>query len=126
MLRSVGAGNAEAESNWYDQDDRDRPRPNKVDDRMKKRERFASVWDAITDGPDQAENLRLRAELMQKIVGVLVDNGWSFHIAAQRCGVTRPRLHDLLDGRISRFTLDALIDIVASIGCRIHFEFEAL
>ncbi len=30
-------------------------------------ERFSSVWDAIADTPEEADNLRLRAELMGKI-----------------------------------------------------------
>jgi predicted XRE-type DNA-binding protein len=34
---------------------------------MSKPESYASVWDAIADTPEQAANLRARAELTQKI-----------------------------------------------------------
>lgn len=32
---------------------------------MSKHETYATVWDAIADTPEQAANLRARAELMQ-------------------------------------------------------------
>jgi|GEM_PF-5985979 len=31
-----------------------------------KRERYASVWDAIADTPEEAANLRVRSELMDQ------------------------------------------------------------
>lgn len=38
---------------------------------MKKVESYASVWDAIADTPEQAANLRARAELMQQIAAMV-------------------------------------------------------
>ena len=32
---------------------------------------YASVWDAITDTPEEAANLRLRSELMDKITALI-------------------------------------------------------
>lgn len=75
---------------------------------MKKRSKtYASVWDAIADTPEQAANLRMRAELMQQIAELIRTEGWTQVEAAERCGVTQPRINDLLRGRVSRFSLDA-------------------
>lgn len=87
-------------------------------------ETYASVWDAIADTPEQAANLRTRAELMRQIAGILKDNGWTQAEAAARCGVTQPRINDLLRGRFSRFSLDALVNIATAIGRRVHVELE--
>ena len=38
---------------------------------------FASVWDAIADSPEDAANLRVRAELMDKIIAVIGRKGWT-------------------------------------------------
>lgn len=94
---------------------------------MKKKgiDQFDSVWDALADTPEQAANLRARAELMQKIAAIVQDQGWTQIEAARRCGVTQPRMNDLLRGRVSRFSLDALVNIVTAIGCRVHLELEA-
>ncbi len=92
---------------------------------MKKIESYASVWDAIADTPEQAANLRARAELMQKIAAIVQDSGWTQTEAAKHCGVTQPRVNDLLRGRVSRFSLDALVNIATALGRRVHVELEA-
>lgn len=92
---------------------------------MKKIKSYASVWDAIADTPEQAANLRARAELMQQIAAIVKENAWKQAEAAKRCGVTQPRMNDLLRGRVSRFSLDALVNIATVIGCRVHVELEA-
>ena len=90
-----------------------------------KTEHYASVWDALADTPEEAANLRTRAELMQQIAAIVEENGWTQVEAASRCGVTQPRMNDLLRGRVSRFSLDALVNIATAIGRRVHIELEA-
>jgi predicted XRE-type DNA-binding protein len=93
---------------------------------MKNRSKtYASVWDAIADTPEQAANLRARAELMQQIAELIQAKGWKQVDAAERCGVTQPRINDLLRGRVSRFSLDALVNIATALGRRVSFELEA-
>lgn len=92
---------------------------------MTKTETFNSVWDAIADTPEQAANLRARAELMQQIAAIIADANWTQAEAATRCGVTQPRINDLLRGRVSRFSLDALVNIATALGRRGHVEVDA-
>ena len=91
----------------------------------RKIESYASVWDAIADTPAEAANLRLRSELIDKITALVAEKAWTQADAARRCGVTQPRMNDLLRGRISRFSLDALVNIAASLGQRVNVELEA-
>lgn len=92
---------------------------------MKKRsDTYASVWDAIADTPEQAANLRARAERMQRIAELIQAEGWKQVEAAERCGVTQPRMNDLLRGRVSRFSLDALVNIASARGRRVSFDLE--
>lgn len=93
--------------------------------RKTKIESYASIWDAIADTPAEAANLRVRSELMDKITAVIQESGWTQTAAAKHCGVTQPRINDLLRGRISRFSLDALVNIAAALGKQVHIEFEA-
>lgn len=92
---------------------------------MNDTESYANVWDAIADTPEQAANLRLRAELMREIAEWVKQHGWTQTEAARRCGVTQPRMNDLLRGRLSRFSLDALVNMAATAGCRVHIALEA-
>lgn len=79
-------------------------------------EDFANVWDALADTPEQAASLRARAQLMRDISEVVCANGWTQTEAGRRCGLTQPRMNDLLRGRVSRFSLDALVDIATRLG----------
>lgn len=92
---------------------------------MKKVTEYASVWDAIADTPEEAANLRARAELMQQIEAIVKAAKWTQAEAAKRCGVTQPRMNDLLRGRVSRFSLDALVNMVTALGRRVKVEVEA-
>jgi predicted XRE-type DNA-binding protein len=88
------------------------------------RQSFANVWDAIADTPEEAANLTLRSELMDEIEQIVKANGWTQAEAAKRCGVTQPRMNDLLRGRISRFSIDALVNIASALGRRVTVKLE--
>ena len=92
---------------------------------MNKSKSYESIWDAIADTPEQAANLRARAELMRKIAAILQKQRWTQAEAAKRCGVTQPRINDLLRGRVSRFSLDALVNIATSLGRRVRVQLDA-
>ena len=62
---------------------------------------------------------------MQKIAEIVSENGWKQAEAARRCGVTQPRVNDLLRGRVSRFSLDALVNIATALGREVHVEIGA-
>jgi predicted XRE-type DNA-binding protein len=85
---------------------------------------FQSVWDALADTPEQAANLRARSDLMQQITDVIEGNTWTQAEAAAKCGVTQPRMNDLLRGRVSRFSLDALVNIAAALGSHVRVELQ--
>jgi predicted XRE-type DNA-binding protein len=89
-----------------------------------KRKRFANVWDAIAETPEEAANLTLRSDLMDEIEAIIKGNGWTQKEAAKRCGVTQPRINDLLRGRIARFSLDALVNIAAALGRKVRVSLE--
>ncbi len=72
-------------------------------------ESFDSVWDAVADTPDEAENLRVRSELIEA-------RGWTQAEAASNCGVAKHRISELMHGRISRFSLDSLVNITTALG----------
>ena len=83
------------------------------------------VTDAITDAPEQAANLRARAELMQKIAERVKQHDWTQDEAARRCGVTQSRINDLLRGRshASRWTHSSTSR--TALGCRVRVDLEA-
>jgi predicted XRE-type DNA-binding protein len=85
---------------------------------------FASVWDAIEDSPAEAENMRLRSELMIALKRQIEAEGMSQSDAAKLFGVTQPRVSDLVRGKINLFGLDALVNMAAAAGLHVVMKVE--
>ncbi len=92
---------------------------------MKGGKKFSSVWDAVADSSAEAASLRLRAELIEQIAALIERREWTQAEAARRCGISQPRMNDLLRGRISRFSLDALVNAATALGCRVRLQLKA-
>lgn len=75
-------------------------------------QRFTSVWDAIEDTPEEAENMKLHSVLMTALKNHLTRTEISQAQAAKLFGVTQPRVSDLMRGRINLFSLDTLVNMV--------------
>ena len=87
---------------------------------MSKGQRFASVWDAIEDTPQQAASMRARSELMMAMQGWVKASGKTQAEAARLFGITQPRMSDLMRGKISLFSLEAMIDMATAAGFEPH------
>lgn len=85
-------------------------------------ERYASVWDALADSPEEAENLRVRAKLIRAIASCVKEWDVTQKEAAERLHVTQPRLNDLLKGKIDKFSLDALVNMLSGANLEIEIE----
>ncbi|ARG96764.1 helix-turn-helix domain-containing protein [Legionella micdadei] len=87
-------------------------------------EPYTSAWAAIADTPGEAANMQVKCQLMSKIVKIIQSKGWTQSEAASRCAVTQPRINNLLRGRMSRFSLDSLVNIAAALGQQVHIELK--
>ena len=86
---------------------------------------FDSVWDAIEDTPQEAENMRLRSALLIALSQRIETEGWTQKDAAARLGVTQPRVSDLIRGKIDLFSLDALVNMVSAAGLHVDMTVSA-
>lgn len=85
-------------------------------------ERHASVWDAIGESPAEAENLRIRSELMTELAAYIRRNGLTQSQAARQFGVTQPRISDLTRGKIDLFSIDSLVNMLTAAGLHLDLR----
>ena len=78
-----------------------------------------NVFKDIGFPDDEAEHLRVRADLLIQIQETLKARGLKQAEAARFLGVTQPRVSDLVRGRIDLFSVDSLIDMLARLGVRV-------
>ena len=68
----------------------------------------------------EAENLKIRADLMIRIVQFYRKSGMTQAAAAKALGLTQPRLNALLKGKIGQFSLDALVNVASRAGLQVR------
>jgi predicted XRE-type DNA-binding protein len=85
-------------------------------------QKFGNVFDALADSPEEALNLKLRAGMMRDIRHRVSANGWTQVETAEFLGISQPRVSDLLNGKLSRFSLDSLVNMLAALGGDIRLE----
>ena len=83
---------------------------------------YASVWDAIEDTPAEAENMKLRSELMMALKNHIARTEMNQAQIARLFGVTQPRVSDLMRGKINLFGLDALVNMAAAAGLHVELH----
>ncbi|MBI6557480.1 XRE family transcriptional regulator [Pseudomonas sp. LY-1] len=87
---------------------------------MTEQESYASVWDAICDSPGEATVMKLKSKLL-----IVLQNrvkSCSGKEAAAFLGITKPRLTELVQGKIDRFTLEQLAQLVVAAGLDVEIQ----
>lgn len=71
---------------------------------------------------EEAEHLRVRADLMIALSRVIQERGLTQVKAAQLFGVSQPRVSDLVRGKIHRFSIDTLVEMLGHAGVRVEIR----
>ncbi len=86
------------------------------------RQRFANVWDALENTPQEAASMSMRSNLLIAVEQRVRSWNLTQAEAAKRLGITQPRLNDLLRGRITNFSLDTLINLATQAGLSVRLD----
>ena len=81
-----------------------------------------NVFRDLGFGKEEAENLKLRSELMIRIEEMFAKSGMTQGQAARLVGLTTPRFNALLKGKINLFSLDALVNIAVRAGLSVRLQ----
>lgn len=64
----------------------------------------------------KAENVKIRSDLMIRLSTFIAAGQFTQAQAARLLGVTQPRISDLVRGKIDRFSVDGLIEMLGRTG----------
>ena len=70
----------------------------------------------------EAAHLLVRSDLMLQLRRTLEQRGLTQKAAAMVLDVTQPRISDLMRGRIERFSIDTLVDMLTQLGLEVSFK----
>jgi len=84
---------------------------------------YESAFDVLDDR-DETANLKVRAQFMSRLADYIGKHGLTQVEAGKRLGVNQSRISHLLNGRISMFSVDALIKMCDHAGITVTVSFE--
>ncbi|HWN42401.1 MAG TPA: XRE family transcriptional regulator [Thermoanaerobaculia bacterium] len=85
-----------------------------------------NVFADLGFGPEEAEHLRIRSDLMIALRQLIEDRRLTQAEAARVFGVTQPRISNLVRGRIDLFSIDTLVDMLARAGIRVEVAMSVM
>ncbi len=83
---------------------------------MKTEITHGNVFSALGFDRAEASNLQSRSELMIEIQSIIEAEGMTQKEAAEYFGTSQPRISALRKGRIDKFTVDALMNMLSHAG----------
>jgi len=84
----------------------------------------SNVFRDLEFGPEEAETLRVRADLMIVLSKLIEDRGLTQIKAANLFGVSQPQVTNLVRGKIERFSVDTLIAMLGTAGVQVTVTTE--
>lgn len=88
---------------------------------IKVRHASKNVFRDLGFSREEAENLKGRADLMVHLGKLIEARGLTQAGAAKLLGVTQPRISDLMRGKIDRFSIDSLVEMLGRVGVQVRF-----
>lgn len=81
-----------------------------------------NVFEDLDFKTEEAANLKIRADLMLDLRQYIQEHGWTQEQAAVFLGETQPRISNLMNGEISRFSVDKLLNLIDRAGLQVRAE----
>ncbi len=85
-----------------------------------------NVYADLGFSPSEARNLQLRSQILTALRKFIESEGLTPSKAAERLKVTPSRVSDLIGGKISRFSLDTLVNMATDAGMEVDFRIKPL
>jgi predicted XRE-type DNA-binding protein len=86
---------------------------------------FENIFDAVTEDPIEAADLRFRSDLLTTLIAIFEDRKWKQADIAGALDIPQPRVSELMRGKIHLFSADKLIGFLAKLGVRLKPSFSA-
>jgi predicted XRE-type DNA-binding protein len=85
-----------------------------------------NIFDDLGFEKSEAANLKIRADLMLALKEYIQLKSWIQEQVAEFFEETQPRISNLMNGEISRFSVDKLINMLARAGMEVKVEVSSI
>ena len=81
-----------------------------------------NVFEDLGFDTEEAAHLKVRADLMLDLRQYILSQGWTQEEAAAFFGETQPRISNLMNGDLGRFSIDKLITLLSRAGLTVELH----
>lgn len=84
---------------------------------------FDNIFDVIADEPDEAADMKFRADLMLVMRDIFEQKKWEQSDVMRVLDIKQPRASELMRGQVDKFSSDKLIGFLFTLGFRLKPKF---
>ena len=84
---------------------------------------YKNAFELLTSDNHTIEILTLKSNMADAIIDTIKSNGWTQKVAAKHLGLSQPRLSNLQNGKISKFSAVMLMEILSKLGFTFEIKF---
>ncbi|MEM8830142.1 MAG: helix-turn-helix transcriptional regulator [Cyanobacteria bacterium P01_G01_bin.19] len=81
-----------------------------------------NIFEDLGFQPEEAANLKIRADLILDLQKYIKKQEWTQKEAAEFFNETQPRISNLMNGDVERFSIDKLVQMIVKAGIQIKVE----
>ena len=83
-------------------------------------------FELISTDPVKFNTWSIKSKLIIIIRKLMIDNNWSQSEAAEKLGISQPRVSNMLNGKLDKFSVDTLLEIVFKMGYTLDMDLTPL
>ncbi|MFT2097081.1 helix-turn-helix domain-containing protein [Marinomonas sp. 2405UD66-6] len=80
----------------------------------------------VTHDNETASKMAMKMDLSIMLSNLIKEQGWTQVEAAEKLGIKQSRISDLKNAKIEKFTIDAMFDMLDTLGFRAHTSMPSL
>lgn len=80
----------------------------------------------VTHDDEKASKMAMKVDLSIMLTGLIQEKGWTQQEAAEKLGVQQSRISELKNAKIEKFTIDAMFDMLDTLGFQVHMSMPSL
>lgn len=83
-----------------------------------------NLYELFSDDPVEFNMKALKAKLAMVLVVLIRQQGWTQAVAAKHLKVSQPRMSNLFRGRLDKFSIDSLLEMLVRSGYKLETTFD--
>mgnify|MGYP002782287168 CR=1 FL=1 len=83
-----------------------------------------NLYELFSTDPVEYNKQHLKSRLALTLISLIRSKGWNQSKASECLQVSQPRVSDLMRGKVDKFSVDALLEMIFRLGFKFEYLFD--